>query len=226
MQNNLTNKIIITDENEKEYLEEFKKTLSPQIKEALIKRYSYLVKHRVDILKPSIMEGGFKRLDYEDLIFFGYLGLADAIDNYNLNRNVIFTDYATTRIEEAIYDELRKIDILSKRIRREIRTINNAREILEIKLKGSPTPEEIEEIISRLIYKKINPEYLIEKKEVREEIINALKKLPKKEHDVLKLYDYEGLTVKEIGKILEVPERKVGQIYGKALEDLRQIMKK
>ena len=147
MQNNNTNKIIITDENEKEYWEEFKKTSSPQIKAALVKKYATLVKYVADRLKPRIIKGNFAYLDDEDLVSFGYSGLSDAIYNYNLNIDVEFITYAIIRIEEAIYDEIRKIDNLSKRIRREIRTINNAREILEIKLKGSATPEEIAEML-------------------------------------------------------------------------------
>ena len=39
MGNSNINKIIITDENEQEYWIEYKKTLSPQIKEALIVKY-------------------------------------------------------------------------------------------------------------------------------------------------------------------------------------------
>ena len=147
MQNNNTNKIIITDENEKEYWEEFKKTSSPQIKAALVKKYATLVKYVADRLKPRIIKGNFAYLDDEDLVSFGYSGLSDAIYNYNLNIDVEFITYAIIRIEEAIYDEIRKIDNLSKRIRREIRTINNARKILEIKLKGSATPEEIAEML-------------------------------------------------------------------------------
>ena len=251
MQNNNTNKIVITDENEKEYWIEYKKTLSPQIKEALITKYKHLLEYVADRLKPSIGEGRFKRLDYEDLVCLGYSGLLDAIDRYAPNKDIKFKTYAIIRIQGEIYDELRKMDCIPKRISRERRTISKVREILEIKLKRSATPKEIaEEVgidiedyhyimsyilalpetslyeISRYIDDKRNLKYWFENKEIEEEIINALKKLPKKEHDVLKLYYYEALTLKEIGKIFKLSEIKVAQILGKAIQDLIQIMNK
>ena len=47
----MQNKIIITNENEKEYWIEYKKTLFPQIKEALINRYAPLVKYEAFKIK-------------------------------------------------------------------------------------------------------------------------------------------------------------------------------
>ena len=119
MQNNNTNKIIITDENEKEYWEEFKKTLPPQIKEALITKYEHLLEYAADRLKPSIGEGRFKRLDYEDLVCLGYFGLSDAIDRYDPNKDVIkFKTYAVLIIQGAIYDEATRIYYFSRIISR------------------------------------------------------------------------------------------------------------
>ena len=111
MQNNNTNKIIITDEKEKEYWIEYKKTLSPQIKEALITKYKHLLEYAADRFKPSIGEGRFKWLDYEDLVCLGYSGLSDAIDRYDPIKDVIkFKTYAVVRIHGAIYDEATRID--------------------------------------------------------------------------------------------------------------------
>ena len=245
----------ITDENEKEYWIEYKKTLSLQIREAFVVKYADLVKYTADRFKQSIGEICFIVMDYEDLVCLGYSGLLDAIDRYAPNKDIKFKTYAIIRIQECIYDklydELRKMDGFPKRIRRERRTINKIIEILEIKLKRSATPKEIaEEVgidiedyhyimsyiltlpetslyeISRYIDNKRNLKYWFENKEIEEEIINALKKLPKKEHDVLKLHYYEALTLKEIGKIFELSEIKVVQILGKAIQDLIQIMNK
>ena len=242
---------IITDENEKEYWGEFKKTSSPQIKLALINRYAHLVKYTADRFKQSIGEICFRMMDYDDFVCLGYFGLSIAIDRYVPNKDIKFKIYAIIIIQGEIYDEIRKMDGFPKRIRREMRTANNVREILDIKLERSATPKEIaEEVgmdiedyhyimsyiltlpetslyeISRYIDDKRNLKYWFENKEVEEEIISALKKLPQKEHEVLKLYYYEALTLKEIGKIFELSEVKVVQILGKAIQDLIQIMNK
>ena len=68
---------------------------------------------------------------------------------------------------------------------------------------------------------KTNPEYLAEREEVQKEIVKALKKLPDKEQQVLILYYYDELTLKEIGKVLDVSESRVSQLHTKAIQDLR-----
>ena len=67
----------------------------------------------------------------------------------------------------------------------------------------------------------LNPEYLAEREEVQKEIVKALKRLPDKEQQVLILYYYDELTLKEIGKVLDVSESRVSQLHTKAIQDLR-----
>ncbi len=59
----------------------------------------------------------------------------------------------------------------------------------------------------------------------RQELAQALAELPERERTMLSLYYYEGLNLKEIGKVLGVTESRVSQIHGKALSMLRAIMK-
>ena len=67
----------------------------------------------------------------------------------------------------------------------------------------------------------MNPDILIEKQEIRDSIIEAIKKLPDKEKKVIVLYYYEDLTLKEIGEVLEVTESRVSQLHTKAIMRLR-----
>lgn len=67
----------------------------------------------------------------------------------------------------------------------------------------------------------MNPDVLIEKEEIRDYIIDAIKKLPDKEKKVIVLYYYEDLTLKEIGEVLEVTESRVSQLHTKAIMRLR-----
>ena len=77
--------------------------------------------------------------------------------------------------------------------------------------------------ISRYIENKITPEYLLEKKEIKKEVIDALKKLPQREYEVLELYYYEWLTLKEISNIFRISEIRTYEIYRKAMQDLKDI---
>ena len=64
---------------------------------------------------------------------------------------------------------------------------------------------------------------MLEKKEIKKEVIDALKKLPQREYEVLELYYYEWLTLKEISNIFRISEIKTYKIYRKAMQDLKDI---
>jgi RNA polymerase sigma factor for flagellar operon FliA len=66
---------------------------------------------------------------------------------------------------------------------------------------------------------------IIERNEEAEEVVAALKRLPERERILLSLYYYEGLTLKEIGKVLGVTESRVSQLHGRALSLLKAELK-
>ncbi len=63
-------------------------------------------------------------------------------------------------------------------------------------------------------------------KELRATLGSAIEGLPEKERLVMTLYYYEELTMKEIGKVLDISESRVCQLHGKALLKLRSVMEK
>ena len=67
----------------------------------------------------------------------------------------------------------------------------------------------------------LNPDIIVEKEEIKRVIIEAISELPDKEKKVLVLYYYEDLTLKEIGKVLEVTESRISQLHTKAIMRLR-----
>jgi RNA polymerase sigma factor for flagellar operon FliA len=67
----------------------------------------------------------------------------------------------------------------------------------------------------------MNPDIIVEKDEIKRVIVNSIHELPEKEKKVLVLYYYEDLTLKEIGKVLEVTESRVSQLHTKAIMRLR-----
>jgi RNA polymerase sigma factor FliA len=60
--------------------------------------------------------------------------------------------------------------------------------------------------------------------EMRARLIQALMTLPKRERQVLTLYYYEELTMKEVGAVLGVGESRVSQIHSLAMSRLRSRM--
>ncbi len=69
--------------------------------------------------------------------------------------------------------------------------------------------------------KSLNPDTIVEKEEIKRVIVQAINELPEKEKKVLVLYYYEDLTLKEIGKVLEVTESRISQLHTKAIMRLR-----
>ncbi len=70
----------------------------------------------------------------------------------------------------------------------------------------------------------ITPEGQLEESDGRRVLAEAIDALPTNERHVVSLYYYEGLTLKEIGKVLGVTESRACQIHSKAILRLRGAM--
>jgi len=66
-----------------------------------------------------------------------------------------------------------------------------------------------------------DPVSMVMFEEQKRVLTDAIDKLPEREKIVIALYYYEGLTLKEIGKVLEVSESRVSQLHTKAILRLR-----
>jgi len=71
-----------------------------------------------------------------------------------------------------------------------------------------------------------SPESTLEDKEQIEYLALGLENLKEKDKMVLTLYYYEGLTLKDIGSILNVSESRVCQLHSRALVNLRKALLK
>lgn len=65
------------------------------------------------------------------------------------------------------------------------------------------------------------PSLEVESKEMRRTLSTAIDRLPDRERLVISLYYFEGLTFKEIGKVLSVSESRVYQLHTQAVLRLR-----
>jgi RNA polymerase sigma factor for flagellar operon FliA len=62
----------------------------------------------------------------------------------------------------------------------------------------------------------------VEQGEIRTSLVKAVEELPQQERTVIKLYYFDGLTLKEIKSALNVSESRVSQIHAQAVIHLRQ----
>lgn len=65
------------------------------------------------------------------------------------------------------------------------------------------------------------PEDAVEKEELKGMLVEAIDSLTEKEREVVVLYYYEEMTLKEISLVLEVSESRVSQLHSKAINKMR-----
>ena len=82
-------------------------------------------------------------VEESDLISYGLIGLINAIERFDIEREIKFETYAITRIKGAIIDELRALDWVPRSVRARAREIERAHAKLEHRLHRTPTDEEM-----------------------------------------------------------------------------------
>jgi len=114
-------------------------TLDPAERERLLQdnlcEVRYIARRIHDRLPPHV--------PFDDLVHAGILGLIDAIDKYDPNRNVQLKSYARFRIRGAILDSLRQMDWSPRALRRQARRIEQAQHDLSAVLGRAPNESEI-----------------------------------------------------------------------------------
>lgn len=129
--------------NEKQIWELWKKNKDDDAGNYLVKKYTPLVKFHTQ----RMLIGLPKNVRQEDIYSQGLLGLFDAIEKFDVDRELIFETYASFRIKGAIIDYLRKEDWLSRASREKIKKIEKTASILEQKYLRPVTPQEIAEVM-------------------------------------------------------------------------------
>jgi RNA polymerase sigma factor FliA len=149
-------------------------------------------------------------------------GAMDKLNKYN----VAIENLQRTNLREPTGEEIAKIMNLSLVEVQEIEgyinfiSVASLEDILYSEDDDMPLMGMIED------QKSPSPEKAMEEKEELEYLAKAIETLTEKDRNVLALYYYEGLTLKEIGKVLEVSESRVCQIHSRAIVNLRKAMVK
>ena len=98
---------------------------------------------QVYYIASRILERLPQQVELSDLVNAGVIGLLEAYDNFNAEKNTQFKTFAKFRIRGAILDSLRVLDWGSRGLRRKGREIAESTSKLESSLGRKPTREEI-----------------------------------------------------------------------------------
>jgi RNA polymerase sigma factor for flagellar operon FliA len=209
----------------------------------LIQRYGNLIDR---VARRIVMRTGLQSA-FDDLWSAGALGLLEAAGRFDASRAVTFETFVEHRIRGAMLDELRRMDHLPRRLRARTDDLQKAKQKLSTQLGRQASTEELaaemkldlEEIggIEALLEPHVSLDHLptapmaatdepdIEDRLARAQMLEALtveiRSLPERLQTVLGLHYLEGLTYREIAKILDVSEPRVCQLHSDGLKKLR-----
>ena len=132
----------LTAEDVAKIWEEFVQDRTNQtLRNVLIERFMPLVKFHGERLSDRLPD----EVELDDLISAGVFGLMDAIDAFDLSKNVKFETYSVPRIRGAMLDELRNMDWVPRLVRSRARKLVDASKALSDKLGRQPTHDELAE---------------------------------------------------------------------------------
>ena len=119
--------------------QDYHRLKSPDLREKLIIEYAPLVKLVAGRLSMYL---GYN-VEYDDLVGYGVFGLIDAIDKFDMMKDVKFETYASLRIRGAILDQIRKMDWIPRTIRQRQKKIETVMKEIEATKGRAATDEEI-----------------------------------------------------------------------------------
>ena len=113
----------------------------------LARRYSLILEHLrlAKAIAIKVHEKLPGHVDLDDLVQAGVMGLFDAANKFDANRQDVFSLYAKHRIKGAILDSLRQLDWASRDVRRRLHQAEAAERDLVVTLQRIPTEVEIAE---------------------------------------------------------------------------------
>ena len=187
----------------------------------------------------------------EDLISAGVVGLLEAMQRFDTQRATEFASYAEFRIKGAILDELRRGDMMARDARTEMKRIESVMAELSQHSGCAPSEEMLAQALGvtlAVLHRKLeklapvrvssfddlenlapsvhsSPFEAVNQQETRALLAQSIEKLSERQRQVLHLYYIEELTLRDIGKVLEVTESRICQILAAATLQLRVFLK-
>jgi RNA polymerase sigma factor for flagellar operon FliA len=127
------------DIEEKKLWELYKRTGRAELHEKLVVKYLNLV----HFLAHRLVSFSTPTLDRDDLYSAGVIGLLEAIERFDPEKNVEFKSFASLRIKGAIIDEIRRFDWVPRSVRKKSKMLDGTVHKLFSVYNRMPTDEEI-----------------------------------------------------------------------------------
>ena len=131
--------VIHVDQDVQQLWHDYRTDPTVELRNHLVELYLPLVKHNAERIWSRLPKGA----ELGDLISAGVFGLMDAIEAFDLEREVKFETYCLQRIRGAMLDELRSMDWVPRLVRTKASMLEKSRKALEAEHGRSPRPDEM-----------------------------------------------------------------------------------
>lgn len=196
------------------------------------------------------------RVDIEDLIAYGDVGLAEAAREFDSEKGVAFTTFAYYRVRGAIYDGLSKMSWTSRARYRRMRFEQMSHEYLANQSDGAPDPtktslesdarwlRDTSEGLAVIFFaSKDDPDSgirdsaiadpssepapaIIAQRELVGKLHELVNSLPKIEEQLIRKVYFEGATLLDAGRALGISKSWASRLHAKALEHLARCLRR
>jgi RNA polymerase sigma factor for flagellar operon FliA len=208
-----------------------------------------LIREHADVARRIALRMARRCPDWvarEDLVSAGMVGLIEAADRYDDTRQEPFISFAEHRIRGAILDELRRGDIMPRRVRQLARKISAA--IKELEKDGEQASDQrvadalgvsvnqYQSGLSQLVHVEVSPldgeetrlaandelpDVQANHRQTVARVCAALDRLEARDATILGLHYVEDLTYQEIADTLKITPSRVCQLLWRAVDRLR-----
>lgn len=200
--------------NNAELWQQFKLNQSPILKKQIILNYVNLVHYVIHHSKFAINT----ILDERDYFQYGIEGLNEAIDRFDPDYGTKFETYAIQRIRGKIIDELRK---LQSKYKNDSNESSIESFYTNVSLSRSPEDEDGYTLGEVIANDTESAATTVEKTEMKEFLMSAIKDLQERDRLLLSLYYFENLNYKEIAELMKITVSRVSQIHSRIMKDLK-----
>ena len=194
------------------------------------------------------------KVDLDDLISYGQLGLAEAAREFDASRGAQFTTFAYYRIRGAIYDGVSKMSWTSRARLNRLRYLQRSQEVLQHehesggKRPGATLDEEAAWFSQ--VTEKLAVVYLasqtagdegdqrpldapaksvpnqVEVREINARLHSLIETLPLDARRLIRIIYFEGLTLTEAAQQLGISKSWASRVHARTLENLAQSLRR
>jgi RNA polymerase sigma factor FliA len=211
--------------------------------EELLEKYLPLVRSIAHQIRARL----HIHLEIDELVQEGQIGLLEAAERFDSRLGVSFKTFAYYRVKGAIYDGLRKMDVITRRKNSKLMFESAATELLaseavrgSTEARKSTVKDDLDEVVGMIsglvpIYIMTMdamdqfqqeqggraPDETAALKQERAELRKAIKALPEKERQLLEFHYYQDLTLEQAASNLGLSKSWASRLHAKAISKLQ-----